>query len=53
MTAARCSDEALALRLRSLLRLALTGISSSSLRSWLVAGCALLVAGMVLSTVIL
>ncbi|MEI6452712.1 MAG: FtsX-like permease family protein, partial [Actinomycetes bacterium] len=36
-----------------LLKLALTGITSNPLRSWLVAGCALLVAGMVLSTVII
>jgi putative ABC transport system permease protein len=41
------------LTFRSLLRLALTGISSNQLRSWLVAGCALLVAAMVLSTVII
>ena len=34
-------------------RLALTGISSNPLRSWLVAGCALLVAAMVLSTVLI
>ena len=41
------------MRPRSLLRLALTGISSNPLRSWLVAGCALLVAAMVLSTVLI
>ena len=41
------------MRPRGLLRLALTGISGNPLRSWLVGGCALLVAGMVLSTVII
>ena len=41
------------MRPRSLLRIALTGIQSNPLRSWLVGLCALLVAGMVLSTVII
>jgi putative ABC transport system permease protein len=45
--------EAVVLKPRSLFRLALTGISSNPLRSWLVAGCALLVAAMVLSTVLI
>ena len=49
----RPHEGAAGLRPRSLLRLALTGISGNPLRSWLVGGCALLVAGMVLSTVII
>jgi len=49
----RSLAEAVGLKPRGLLRLALTGISSNPLRSWLVGGCALLVAGMVLSTVII
>ena len=52
-TTARPPHEVPALRFRSLLRLALTGISSNQLRSWLVGGCALLVAAMVLSTVMI
>ena len=43
----------LALRARALLRLAFAGIAGNSLRSWLVAGCAVLVAGLVLSMVLL
>jgi putative ABC transport system permease protein len=41
------------LRPRSLVRIAVTGIAGNPLRSWLVGLCALLVAGMVLSTVII
>jgi len=41
------------LRSSSLLRLARSGISSNPLRSWLVGGCALLVAAMVLTTVVI
>ena len=52
-TPARPPHEVPALRFRSLLRLALTGISSNRLRSWLVGGCALLVAAIVLSTVMI
>jgi putative ABC transport system permease protein len=37
----------------SLVRLARSGISSNPLRSWLVGGCALLVAAMVLTTVVI
>ena len=42
-----------ALSFSSLVRLARGGISSNPLRSWLVAGCALLVAAMVLTTVVI
>ena len=37
----------------SLIRLARSGISSNPLRSWLVGGCALLVAAMVLTTIVI
>jgi putative ABC transport system permease protein len=51
--ALRPPTEAVDLRPPGLIRLALTGIASNPLRSWLVGGCALLVAGMVLCTVII
>lgn len=41
------------LNFSSLIRLARTGISSNPLRSWLVGGCALLVAAMVLTTIVI
>jgi putative ABC transport system permease protein len=40
------------MRPRSLLRLAFTGIAGSGFRGWLIGGCALLVAGFVLATVL-